>query len=64
MSDVALDQEFYKEIASYKGDELESYIESVIESRRPYKKKEVEAAEEKQACPTDPFLRVMCEGCQ
>lgn len=60
--------EFYTAIASYKWSDLESYIEALNNSTLDnLDNSEVQHKSElydKPACPVDPFLRVMCEGCQ
>ena len=67
----SLDQAFYQEIAKFKSsnpnartDELENYIQSMIESKGIEERGVRIQSEESHACPTDPFLRVMCEWCQ
>lgn len=67
----SLDENFYKEIAKFKSsnpnartDELENYIQSMIESKGIEERGVRIQSEENICCPTDPFLRVMCENCQ
>ena len=60
--------EFYTAIANYKWADLESYIESITNlSLHDVDNSEIQYKndiDDKQSCPTDPFLRVMCEWCQ
>ncbi len=61
--------EFYTAIAGYKWDDLDWYINAILDHWDAIDNSEAQHKIEldndiKQACPTDPFLRVMCEWCQ
>ncbi len=59
--------EFYTAIANYKWDDLDNYINAILDHWDAIDNSEVQHKSElydKPVCPVDPFERVMCLSCQ
>ena len=61
--------EFYTAVANYKWDDLDWYINAILDHWDIIDNSEIQHKIEldndiKQVCSTDPFERVMCTSCQ